>query len=1571
MADSTLYSVNPAGYGKASGAGAPGAPGKDGKSAYLYVAYASSATGAGFSLTPTNSLKFRAEIHTDTPIASPTLADFSGATWVKYIGDDGTGGGGTGTGNGDMLKSVYDTDDNGVVDAAEKLQVAHKIGDASFDGTQDITLAQIGAQPTLPSGAEGQLLKKTASGVEWSDAPVSLPPGGTTGQVLTKTDTGSGWASLPEQKPAEWGKIEGTLDSQVDLKNALDAKITSPETGVVGNYLKKTASGVEWADAPTGGAANWGGITGKISDQTDLKDALDKKITNPGLWSVGDVLTKTEDGEVWKEAAVKPDPTTVHAVPDNPAFEDVLSKVEVDPVSGASTTVVSLNDFPPTTIEQDIVWSQNSAGSPINNRMLRGHTYRRLQPGPSSESSYKKTITKNTYKAWKVAAWKKDTRMAIPSVYVRIGDADNEPVYDVVAGKFLYMHDWEELTNEDAVNTNEGWPIRVLSQQEMVDKYTKELLQDTEYYVGHTPGYMKKWLEREPNLAPGTGGYFYRWTAATGWQWGEAHVSSGGGEIVVTIGTALAEEFDHVVWLFGDESSNLSSAPNITPWLTSTETIYNIMYTGLKRECLVDVTPTIMSIETLAGGSVSVWPCRAYQLIATANTVINALGGGNEADVPDLFSSPTGGTIVSEATVQTIDRAGLRQEAFIDINPGTFEVTEGDNLTIVDELIPNVVNHCRIVWTGQLARLYVYEAELHTFETGDWYIEGTVNEELSVDLSTKVFSLPSTVTPVFTPRPGYALPDGLSLSPSGMLTGTPTIATSTGGSIGVFTTYVVVSAPGYRDSRVKLEFEIAQQGTITTTPQTINGIALVALADVDANLGKAVSVSNKRDARFEKAPDSVLPVGITLSEAGILSGAPATSGDTTTNIIVSARGCPDATLTVTFNIDKGTITTKTKAVSGTVGTPLNELTTVLDSTVASTNNGQSCSFSVATGSALPDGLRLGQADASPSLTAVKGTPTAAGDYETTLDVTAKECTSTTVKLSFHIFDNVPAGTISASNQTVNGTKGESLTAQLAASASNSMTCTFAPAEGASLPSGINMDATGSITGTPAAAGTSTTKVKVSARNCPDVEITVTFDIADSISDGTITVKTSPTIQGVVGTAITSYNLASCVTVSNGQTPSFRWNDVYCPQPSWLTLTTSGVLSGTPTSIPSPTDGKVLVSAYKCSNEPNIIITWDIIAAGTITVSDQTIKGTVGTALSSFNLYDLTEVSNNQTPAFAVKSGNTLPEGIALSSDGVFTGTPTATSSATVVVTITARGCPTKDVNITFDITEAQSVSDGFPVSFTVTSVRYQGQDKTAPCGTYTRTGEAFPLTAGSVQYPVYSYTGSDNKVYYICVVANMFGGDGPAWMLTGTKPTASSVTSALAVNSYGGTTLKSGSYEPADTQWTGSDGNATVSWEMGNAGTAALTAKAFGHPTWRIATQFSAVLQKYTYTGTFTVNGETFPYYTGNGSTPWYLFGGKARANTGSSTPWFYAVYLSSKNPTTISSWAGYEFTWGSSSNTRLIMAGGAVDSSGPSPTYSEISSELSTTLLNADKRWYVDDSDYPSTERADTITWE
>lgn len=68
--------------------------GDAGVSTYTYVAYASDNAGTGFSLTPTDLLKYRAEIHVTSPLSPPVAGNFAGATWVKYLGDDGAGGGG-------------------------------------------------------------------------------------------------------------------------------------------------------------------------------------------------------------------------------------------------------------------------------------------------------------------------------------------------------------------------------------------------------------------------------------------------------------------------------------------------------------------------------------------------------------------------------------------------------------------------------------------------------------------------------------------------------------------------------------------------------------------------------------------------------------------------------------------------------------------------------------------------------------------------------------------------------------------------------------------------------------------------------------------------------------------------------------------------------------------------------------------------------------------------------------------------------------------------------------------------------------------------------------------------------------------------------------------------------------------------------------------------------------------------------------------------------------------------------------------------------------------------------------
>ena len=67
-----------------------GPTGATGHEAYLYVAYAENTDGRGFSLEPAASRKYRAEIQSDAPIENPTLSDFAGARWMKYVGDDET-----------------------------------------------------------------------------------------------------------------------------------------------------------------------------------------------------------------------------------------------------------------------------------------------------------------------------------------------------------------------------------------------------------------------------------------------------------------------------------------------------------------------------------------------------------------------------------------------------------------------------------------------------------------------------------------------------------------------------------------------------------------------------------------------------------------------------------------------------------------------------------------------------------------------------------------------------------------------------------------------------------------------------------------------------------------------------------------------------------------------------------------------------------------------------------------------------------------------------------------------------------------------------------------------------------------------------------------------------------------------------------------------------------------------------------------------------------------------------------------------------------------------------------------
>lgn len=70
---------------------------------------------------------------------------------------------------------------------------------------------QENVENVLPSGGTtGQVLTKTSTGEEWSDAPSGLPEGGTEGQVIKKTADGAEWDDA-EWLPLSGGEVNGEV----------------------------------------------------------------------------------------------------------------------------------------------------------------------------------------------------------------------------------------------------------------------------------------------------------------------------------------------------------------------------------------------------------------------------------------------------------------------------------------------------------------------------------------------------------------------------------------------------------------------------------------------------------------------------------------------------------------------------------------------------------------------------------------------------------------------------------------------------------------------------------------------------------------------------------------------------------------------------------------------------------------------------------------------------------------------------------------------------------------------------------------------------------------------------------------------------------------------------------------------------------------------------------------------------------------------------------------------------------------------------------------------------------------
>lgn len=89
-------------------------------------------------------------------------------------------------------------------------------------------------------GTTGQVLTKTSTGEEWSDAPSGLPEGGTEGQVIKKTADGAEWDN------ADWLPLSGgVMDNAVEIRwgSSNGASISS---GVITPELRLSSKAINY-----------------------------------------------------------------------------------------------------------------------------------------------------------------------------------------------------------------------------------------------------------------------------------------------------------------------------------------------------------------------------------------------------------------------------------------------------------------------------------------------------------------------------------------------------------------------------------------------------------------------------------------------------------------------------------------------------------------------------------------------------------------------------------------------------------------------------------------------------------------------------------------------------------------------------------------------------------------------------------------------------------------------------------------------------------------------------------------------------------------------------------------------------------------------------------------------------------------------------------------------------------------------------------------------------------------------------------------------------------------------------
>jgi len=488
------------------------------------------------------------------------------------------------------------------------------------------------------------------------------------------------------------------------------------------------------------------------------------------------------------------------------------------------------------------------------------------------------------------------------------------------------------------------------------------------------------------------------------------------------------------------------------------------------------------------------------------------------------------------------------------------------------------------------------------------------------------------------------LPPGVSLvASSGQLSGIPTVAGTY-----VFTIRLTDSA-GTSATR---PFTVVVAPALTITTSALAG------GTIGVPYSQTLAAAGGTGSTFWVLANGALPQGLTLASAtGVISGTPTADGTAQFSIQVVDQAGNTATRPLSITIGAALSITTEALPGASAGVAYNQRITAA---------GGMPPLQWSVSGVLPAGLAFNSTTG-----AITGTPTTTGSFQFSVNVQDANGVTASKQFTVAVSEGI---TITTPTALPNATEGAAYSQTLSA-AGGTAPYRWAITVG-SLPAGLTFNAAGQITGTPSTGGSFSFIVQ--ATDASGETATKAFTL---IVSGLVTIATPSTLPAAtVGAA---YNEPL---VAAGGAPPYTWSlTADSSLPDGITLASTGALTGTPLTAGAATFTVRVTDSQNVSSTKPFTIS---IGGGLSITTLQLQPAVAGTAYAQ-----ALTASGGQAPyTWALRSGS-LPPGLALSADGILSGTATATGEFpfTLEVTDAARSAATLQTSLTVAVPGPPSV----------------------------------------------------------------------------------------------------------------------------------------------------------------------------------------------------------------------------------------------------------------------------------------